>query len=152
MSDNERFTLLAVKKTSETITEDNGGIRYLTESDFGGGGGGGGDASAANQDEQTVLLTTLANSSLTSDTPTTVSSLATTQTLIAANANRRSLTIFNNSTAILYVRFGASATQVGAKIPIGAGGYYEMPSPIYTGVISGIWASANGNASIYEGV
>jgi len=92
------------------------------------------------------------NSPLTSDTPTSVGSLATTQTLIAANANRRSLTIFNNSTAILYVCFGATATQAGAKVPIGAGGFYEMPNPIYTGIISGIWASSNGNASIYEGV
>ena len=134
MSDKEHFVLLAVKQTSEVITEENGGIRYLTESDFGGGGGG------------------ISATPLTSDTPTSVSSLATTQTLIAANVNRRSLTIFNNSTAILYVGFRASATQVGAKVPIGAGGFYEMPSPIYTGIISGIWASANGNASIYEGV
>jgi hypothetical protein len=89
---------------------------------------------------------------LASDTPTSVASSAATVTLIAANANRRSLTIFNNSTAILYVAFDATATQAGAKVPIGAGGFYEMPSPIYTGVISGIWASANGNASIYEGV
>ena len=89
---------------------------------------------------------------LTSDTPSSVSSLATTQTLISANANRRSLTIFNNSTAILYVVFGVTATQAGAKVPIGAGGFYEMSSPCYVGVISGIWASANGNASIYEGV
>ena len=122
-----------------------------------GNGSVGGDASAAKQDEQTALLTTISNnagggSTLVSDTPTSVSSLAATQTLIAANANRRSLTIFNNSTAILYVGFGASATRVGAKVPVGAGGFYEMPQPIYTGVISGIWASANGNASIYEGV
>lgn len=89
---------------------------------------------------------------LTSDTPSSVSSSVTTQTLIAANANRRSLTIFNNSTAILYVCHGATATQAGAKVPIGAGGFYEMPSPVYVGVLSGIWASANGNASIYEGV
>jgi len=92
-------------------------------------------------------------SALLSDTPNSIPSSATTVVLIAANASRKSLTIFNNSTAILYVCFGATATQAGAKVPIGAGGFYEMPfNQIYTGVISGIWASANGNASIYEGV
>jgi hypothetical protein len=90
---------------------------------------------------------------LISDTPSPVASSASSVTLMNANANRRSLTIFNNSSAILYVCFGATATQVGAKFAIGVGGFYEMPTgQIYTGVISGIWASANGNASIYEGV
>ena len=95
----------------------------------------------------------VSSSALVSDTPSSVPSSNTSQTLIAANASRKSLTIFNNSTAILYVCFSETATQAGAKVPLGAGGFYEMPAgQIYTGIVSGIWASVNGNASIYEGV
>lgn len=112
-----------------------------------------GQVSILETDSAGNLLTSEKIIPLTSDTPSSVASSATSVTLIAANANRRSLTIFNNSTAILYVCFGATATQAGAKAPIGAGGFYEMPTgQLYTGVVSGIWASANGNASIYEGV
>jgi len=94
---------------------------------------------------------------ITSDTPSSVASSTTSVTLMAANANRRSLTIYNNSTANLFVCFDATATEAACKVPLsgkvnGIGGFYEMPTgQIYTGVISGIWASANGNASIYEG-
>jgi len=101
-----------------------------------------------------LIAATLTTKSLPliSDTPSSVASSATSVMLISANTNRRSLTIYNNSTAILYVCFGETATQAGAKVPISAGGFYEMPFPVYVGVISGIWESANGNASIYEGV
>lgn len=90
---------------------------------------------------------------LSSDTHSSVNSSTSSVTLIAANTIRKSLTIFNNSTATLYVCFGTTATQASAKFPLTAGGFYEMPfNQVYTGVISGIWTSANGNASIYEGV
>ena len=92
-------------------------------------------------------------SALLSDTPSSVSSSTSSVILIAANTLRKSLTIYNNSTATLYVCFGTTATQASAKFPLAAGGFYEMPfNQVYTGVVSGIWASANGNASIYEGV
>ena len=95
---------------------------------------------------------------LISDTPSSVNSSASSVTLIAANASRKSLTIYNNSTSVLYVCFQETATEAACKVPLsakvnGIGGLYEMPATqIYTGVVSGIWASANGNASIYEGV
>ena len=95
---------------------------------------------------------------LSSDTPNSVSSSATSVTLAGANVLRKSLTIYNNSTSVLFVCFQETATEAACKVPIsgkvnGVGGFYEMPATqIYTGVISGIWASANGNASIYEGV
>jgi hypothetical protein len=90
---------------------------------------------------------------LVSDTSSSVPSSTTTQILAAANTNRRSLTIFNNSTAILYVCFSETATQARAKVPIGAGGFYEMPTGVvYTGIVSGIWTDTNGNASIHEGI
>lgn len=83
--------------------------------------------------------------------PTRVASSATVVTLKAANASRRSLSIYNESTAVLYVKFGSTATATDYTVQIAAGGYYEMPTPAYTGIVTGIWASANGAAQVTEG-
>lgn len=79
-----------------------------------------------------------------------VASSASSVTLQASNANRRGWMVFNDSTAILYVKFGATASATSYVVQIPAGGYYEMPLPTYTGVVDGIWASANGNARVTE--
>lgn len=84
-------------------------------------------------------------------TPTVsrVSSSATSVTLQAANAARRLVTIFNESTSVLYVKFGAAASLTSYTVQISAGGYYEVPGS-YTGIIDGIWASVNGAAQVTE--
>ena len=100
------------------------------------------------------VLTAIGNvyTPLTSVTLTNVASSASNVTLIAANANLKLLTVFNDSTAILYLKYGATASTTSYTVRIAAGGYFEMPQPIYTGVIDGIWASANGSARITAGV
>jgi hypothetical protein len=89
---------------------------------------------------------------LTSVTNSSVSSSITSVILALANPTRRSFSLFNNSTSILYLTFDVTASQATATVPVAPGGYYEMPKPLYLGDISGIWASANGNASICQGV
>lgn len=80
-----------------------------------------------------------------------VSSSATNVTLLASNANRLNAAIFNDSTQILYVKLGTTASTSSYTVQIAAGGYYELPTVnIYTGIIDGIWASANGNARVTE--
>lgn len=64
----------------------------------------------------------------------------------AANANGRA--IYNDSTAVLYVKFGATASTTSYTVQIAANGYYEFPQPVYCGQVDGIWASANGNARL----
>lgn len=89
---------------------------------------------------------------MTTSRPTTatlanVASSATNVTLFAAaNANAR--TIYNDSTAVLYVKFGATASTTSYTVQIASQGYYEFPQPVYTGQVDGIWASANGNARL----
>jgi hypothetical protein len=81
---------------------------------------------------------------------TSVSASASSVVLIAANTARYDLSIYNNSTVVLYVRCGtvaASSSIFTAKLE--AGGYFE-PSYGYTGEIRGIWASATGAALITE--
>jgi len=83
-------------------------------------------------------------------TPSVVPAVITSTVLLAANTARRGATIFNDSTATLYVNFGATADAVDKYVvPLDSKAYYEVPFA-YTGVISGIWSAANGNAQIYE--
>ena len=82
-------------------------------------------------------------------TPATVNSSTTSNTLLAANSNRKGASIWNNSTATLYVELGATASNTVYTVKVDAGGYYEIPYG-YTGAIAGIWSAANGNALVRE--
>lgn len=84
---------------------------------------------------------------------TNVASSATNVTLfsrgdLAAFVSMR--TIFNDSTAILYVKFGPTAAATSYTVQLAANAYYEFPRPVYAGQVDGIWASANGNARLTE--
>jgi|SRR5215472_6703057 len=89
-------------------------------------------------------------------TQTSVASSATSIILLQSSGSRLGVTIFNDSTQILYVVLSnpnyfpfvvATATTFTAQIAPGA--RYEVPA-FYTGVIQGVWASANGFARITE--
>ncbi len=82
----------------------------------------------------------------TSATPANVASSASNVTLFTANAAANARTIYNDSTAVLYVKFGATASASSYTVQLAAGQYYEFPQPLYAGQVDGIWASANGNA------
>ena len=87
----------------------------------------------------------------TTATLSNVASSATSVTILAANANRKGASFFNDSTAILYLALtssAASTTNYTVQIPAGA--YYELEPAAYTGQLTGIWASANGNARVTE--
>lgn len=79
-----------------------------------------------------------------------VASSASNVTLFSAAdpSNAEGRTIFNDSTAVLYVKFGATASTSSYTVQIPAGGYFEFPLPVYCGQVDGIWASANGNARL----
>lgn len=71
-------------------------------------------------------------------------------TILAANAARDGATIWNDSTASLYLLLSTatiSATLATVKVP--PGGYYEVPSG-YTGIIKGLWTAVNGSARVTE--
>lgn len=71
-------------------------------------------------------------------------------TLQAANPARKGLTIFNDSTAILYVKCAAAAASATSfTVKLVGGAYWELPFR-YTGEIRGIWASATGAARLTE--
>jgi hypothetical protein len=78
---------------------------------------------------------------------TSVNDQATSTTLLASNASRRGAAIFNDSTEILYVKFGATASLTDYTIKMAAGSYFEFPVPCYTGVVDGIWANNSTGAA-----
>lgn len=84
---------------------------------------------------------------------TSVNDTASNTTLLASNADRKGLSIHNNSPVTLYVKFGATATTAagGWSVKMPADSFYEMPAPVYTGQIDGIWSSdSTGYAEITE--
>jgi hypothetical protein len=75
-----------------------------------------------------------------------VASSASNVTIFSAAARANGRTVWNDSTAVLYLKFGATATSSSYTVQLAAGAFYEFPQPIYSGQVDGIWASANGNA------
>lgn len=82
---------------------------------------------------------------------TNVTSSASSVTVLAANTSRKQATIYNESTSVLYLKLNSvAASATSYTVQIAPSGYYELPSPVYTGLITGIWASANGFARVTE--
>ena len=82
-------------------------------------------------------------------TLTNVASSATNVTILASNASRKGATVFNDSNKTLYIKFGTTASATSFTAQLRAGDYYEVPFG-YTGIIDGLWASANGSARVTE--
>lgn len=78
-----------------------------------------------------------------------VSGSASNVTLLSANSARLGASIYNDSTAILYVKFGTTASTTSFNVKMFPEDYFEVPDG-YTGRIDGIWASATGAARMSE--
>ncbi len=79
-----------------------------------------------------------------------VSGSASSVTLLSANSSRMGAMIYNDSTAILYVKFGTTASTTSFTVKLYPDAYFNLPDPMYTGRIDGIWASAAGAARVTE--
>ena len=79
-----------------------------------------------------------------------VAASVTSVTLRAANTARLGLMIYNDSTASLYVNFGATASTTAFTVFMAAGAYYEMSQPPYSGAVNGLWTAAAGSARVTE--
>ena len=82
-------------------------------------------------------------------TPARVSTSTTFANLATASSSRKMVHIFNESAAILYVKYGNTASATDYTVQVAAGGYYETPSGNpYSGLITGILASGTGFAQV----
>lgn len=80
---------------------------------------------------------------------TSVASSVTVQTILAANDARVGATVYNESTAVLYLALFAGATLTAYTVQVPANSYREIPFG-YTGIITGLWFAANGSARVTE--
>lgn len=67
--------------------------------------------------------------------------------LVNGHPSRKGVTIVNDSTSALYVKFGTAASNTSYTVLMAANAYYEVPFN-YSGIISGVWTTATGNARI----
>ena len=99
-----------------------------------------------------LTVTNIVTTSLqraTSSSVVSVARNAASTTILAANGYRNGASIFNDSNAVLYLRLSAgTASSTSYSTKLGAQSYFEVPTK-YSGVITGIWASAGiGNAYV----
>jgi hypothetical protein len=86
----------------------------------------------------------------TSSALTQVASSASSVTLLAANTSRKAAVFYNASTAVLYIALTSTAASTTAyTMQVAAGGSWTLPAA-YTGQVTAIWASVNGNCLITE--
>lgn len=94
---------------------------------------------------------TLATATAGTGTKSNVSASASSVTILAANTSRKRWSVFNDSSAILYLdTTGGTASTTSYTVQIPANGYFEGPQPVNTGLITGIWSSATGTARVVE--
>lgn len=100
-----------------------------------------------------ATLTSIDNKQAVPRTPTTtsVSSAISSTLLLAANTNRRGLSIANDSTASLRLSFDNPATAANAFLVMAPNSFLLLDQQlITTNAIYGLWTSANGTAQITE--
>ncbi len=106
------------------------------------------DVSITNPDSNPVKTTT---AKISTATVTSVDDTASSTTLLSSNNSRKGFIIYNDSTVILYIKLGATASTTSFTYKLNPSGTLNEPSFPYTGVIDGIWASnASGAARITE--
>lgn len=82
---------------------------------------------------------------------TVVSASPTSVTILASNTFRRQAVIHNNSNGFLYLMYGTPASLSSFTWRLGPNSSQEMPQPVYTGIITGIWsAGSGGDAQVTE--
>ncbi|MBH8553316.1 hypothetical protein I8751_13215 [Nostocaceae cyanobacterium CENA357] len=97
--------------------------------------------------------TSVSVSPVTSTTGTDIDiTIANTATqVLAANANRKSFTIYNQTSVDIYFDYSSNVTTANYAFKLSAGSYYEMPvSPIYQGAVFGIVATGTASPQIRE--
>lgn len=77
-----------------------------------------------------------------------VTASASSVTLFPAAGSANGRAVWNDSTSVLYVKFGATASATSYTVQLAGGAYFEFPTPVYCGQADGVWVSATGAARI----
>lgn len=70
--------------------------------------------------------------------------------LVAANANRLGLLLYNDSSAMQYLKLGTTASLTDFTVILTPRMFYEVAAPIYLGQIDVISSSTNGAIQVTE--
>ena len=70
--------------------------------------------------------------------------------LVAANAVRKGLILYNNSRSAAFVTYGDTSSSLLYTHRVAPGGFWSMNFPIYRGVISCVWDVADGGMMVTE--
>lgn len=90
------------------------------------------------------------STSVTASTLTNVAASATSVQLLASNTSRKMAIFYNDSNADLRIKFGTTASATSFTVLVTPDGYYQLPLPVYQGIIHGIWNTSNGTVRITE--
>jgi len=129
-------------------TDDVGGVHYMRLKIDGGGDGA---AAPVLGDSNYGLDVDVVRFPQPSSAPTTNVPAATASTLLsAANASRKGWMVWNDSPSSMYLKAGTGASATSAMLSVPPGAYFELPSPVYTGVMYAAWVTATGAARVTE--
>ena len=71
--------------------------------------------------------------------------------LRSSNRNRRGLTVYNESAAVLYVKCGENASSTDYTVAVEPSGYVNFKgNPIYVGIVTARLSAGAGNAQVTE--
>lgn len=99
---------------------------------------------------QYVLGTGVSSSVLTSErtgltgTLTNTSVATSSTTLAASSTSRRGVVVHNDSSQVLFLKYGTSASSTSYTFLVQPGEHWWMPMPLYTGAVTGIAGAATG--------
>lgn len=97
-------------------------------------------------DQSAVSVSTVA---ATTPALTSVSGSVASVSILASNTSRKSFIVTNDSTAILYLAYGATASTTAYSVKMYPNACY-ISDFVYTGALSAIWSAAAGSARITE--
>jgi hypothetical protein len=105
-------------------------------------------ASALTDAQLRATAVSVSETKATVSTLTSVASSASSVAIVAANSTRLGVRIFNDSTATMYLAYGATSSLTAFTVEIPSRAYWESPDLDAGLQMSAIWSSANGSARI----
>ncbi len=70
--------------------------------------------------------------------------------LLAVNTARRGAYFFNEGTTVCSVKLGTTATAGSFTVQMSGTSLYELPTPVYSGIVDGIWTVSTGTMHVTE--
>lgn len=96
------------------------------------------------------VVSTVSGPVVGTSTLSNVSASASSVTVLASNSSRLGAVFYNDSTETCYLKFGSTASSTSFTYKLLTGEALVIKSPVYTGIVTGIWVSATGSMRVTE--